>query len=252
MASGIIDTRVEPSFSLRERVMHEFPDDFRALVFGASGGIGAALIKALSARSGSQQIIALSRASQPAFDLLDEASLADAAQVLKDTGPFDLIFDATGALEINGAGPEKSIKAIAPDVMARQFAINAIGPALIIKHFVPLLRKDRPAVLASLSAKVGSIGDNRLGGWISYRAAKAALNQIIHTAAIEVARTHPQACLVALHPGTVRTRLSEKWNGNHPTVSAEEAAENLVSVIASLTAADSGQFIAYDGSRLHW
>lgn len=232
--------------------MASFPADFKVLIFGASGGIGSALIGQLAELLPSEQIFGLSRRSNPGFDLLDEQSLALCAVDLKASGPFDWIIDATGALEIDNVGPEKSIKAIDPVAMARQFAVNAIGPALIIKHFVPLLRKDRAAVLASLSAKVGSIGDNRLGGWISYRAAKAALNQIIHTASIEVARTHPLACLVALHPGTVKTRLSEKWQGNHPSVPAEEAALHLLTVMSHLKATDTGGFFAYDGHPLPW
>lgn len=232
--------------------MVSFPADFKVLVFGASGGIGSALVDRLSIYLPSGQIFGISRQSNPGFDLLDEASIAHCAGLLKSKGPFDWIIDATGALEIDNVGPEKSIKAIDPVVMAKQFAINAIGPALIIKHFVPLLSKERTAVLASISAKVGSIGDNRLGGWISYRSAKAALNQIIHTASIEVARTHPLACLVALHPGTVKTRLSEKWQGNHPSVPPEEAADHLLTVMSNVTAADTGGFLGYDGRPIPW
>jgi len=219
-------------------MMTRYPSDYKAIVFGSTGGIGSALIAELAEHIPANRLFGLSRASAPSFDLLDEATMANAAAALKEAGPFDLIFDATGALEIDGVGPEKSIKAIDPVVMAKQFAINAIGPAMIIKHFAPLLRKDRTAVLASLSAKVGSIGDNRLGGWISYRSAKAALNQIIRTTSIEIARTHPLACVVALHPGTVKTRLSEKWQGNHPSVSASQSAEHLLAVVANLSAID--------------
>ena len=232
--------------------MAHYPDDYKAIIFGSNGGIGSALMTVLSRNVNSDHLFGLSRSSVPGFDLTDEVSLAHAASSLKQLGPFDMVFDATGALEIDGNGPEKSIRAIDPVVMAKQFAINAIGPALIIKHFVPLLRKDRTAVLASLSAKVGSIGDNRLGGWISYRSAKAALNQIIRTASIEIARTHPLACVVALHPGTVQTRLSEKWQGNHPSITAAQSAEYLLGVVANLSAVDSGRFVAYDGQQLLW
>ena len=232
--------------------MLQYPADFKAVIFGSTGGLGSALMARLSELIAADHIFGLSRSSNPPFDLLDEASIAQAAASLKGSGPFDLIFDATGALEIDGIGPEKSIRAIDPVVMAKQFAVNAIGPAMIVKHFAPLLRKDRTAVLASLSAKVGSIGDNRLGGWISYRSAKSALNQVIHTASIEIARTHPLACLVALHPGTVQTRLSEKWQSNHPSIPASQSAEYLLQVVANLSVIDSGSFIAYDGSRLPW
>ncbi|MEM7236650.1 MAG: SDR family oxidoreductase [Pseudomonadota bacterium] len=178
---------------------------------------------------------------------------ADAALAAMD-GPFDLVFDATGALRIGRDTPEKKLAAIEAEAMARQFAINAIGPALMFKHYERLLPVDRPSVMATLSARVGSIGDNGLGGWISYRAAKAALNQIVRTAAIEIARKRPQAVCAALHPGTVQTRLSVPVTGaNAPgTVTAETAAENLLSVIAGLGPEQSGGFFAYDGSRIPW
>ena len=156
---------------------------YRALVFGASGGIGGAIVSLLERDRRCADVIGLSR--RDGFDVEDEASIAVAAVRLGEQ-EFDLLFDATGALEIDGYGPEKSLRAIDPDAMARQFAVNAIGPALILKHFVPLLPRGRRALFATLSARVGSIGDNRLGGWISYRAAKSALNQIVRTAAVEV------------------------------------------------------------------
>lgn len=219
----------------------------RALVIGASGGIGAALARALEDRGA--EVARLSRRAD-GFDLTDEASVAAAAAALP--GPWELIFDATGALEIDGRGPEKTIAAIDPAAMAAQFAVNAIGPALILKHFAPTLAPRGRSVLASLSARVGSIGDNRLGGWISYRAAKAALNQVLRTAAIEIARRRPDAVVVALHPGTVRTPLTAAYAGGHPTVAPETAAENLVGVVDRLTPAQTGGFFAWDGTRVPW
>ncbi len=217
----------------------------RVLIIGASGGIGAALSASVPAR----EIVTLSR-RENGFDLTDEGSVSKWAARL--TAPFDLIFDATGALEIDGTGPEKSVKAIDPDAMACQFAINAIGPALIFKHFMGHLPRDQRAILATLSARVGSIGDNRLGGWISYRAAKAALNQIVRTTSIELARTHKQSICVALHPGTVQTPLTKKYVGNHPAVAPVEAAQNLLAVMEKLEPSGTGGFFDWKGDVVEW
>lgn len=167
-------------------------------------------------------------------------------------GAFDLIINATGALVIDGALPEKTIKAITVDAMTAQFLVNAIGPALLLKHFVPLLPRDKRSVFASLSARVGSIGDNRLGGWMSYRAAKTAQNQIVKTASLEIARSHPYAIVVALHPGTVATRLSEPFSRGHRRVTPDDAAGNLLGVIEQLDSTQSGGFFAYDGDPIQW
>ena len=167
-------------------------------------------------------------------------------------GPFDVILDATGALQIDGHGPEKKLAAIDAAAMAAQFAVNAIGPALVLKHHDRLMPRDRRAIFATLSARVGSIGDNRLGGWVSYRAAKAALNQIVRTAAIEIARKRPQAIVVALHPGTVATPLSSPIARGRETHIPDQAASDLLQVLARLTPADSGGFFAYDGQTVPW
>ncbi|WP_316015080.1 SDR family NAD(P)-dependent oxidoreductase [Roseobacter sp. HKCCA0434] len=218
----------------------------RALVVGASGAIGAALVEALSAH---MEVTGLSR-SGDGLDLTDEASVAAAAERLRPG--FRLIFDATGALEIDGAGPEKSLDVIDPAAMAAQFALNAIGPALLLKHLAPLMAEDGPSLFASLSARVGSIGDNELGGWYSYRASKAALNQILHTAAIEIARKRPEAVVVALHPGTVTSDLTRKYLGRHPSVAPAEAAENLIRVMGGLRPAQSGGFFDWRGEVVVW
>ncbi len=214
----------------------------RSLILGATGGIGSALMAALPGAVG------LSRAD--GLDWLDPS--AAEATLLNVSGPFDLIFDATGALEIDGNGPEKQLKAIDADAMARQFAVNAIGPALILKHHKHLLAHQGRAIIATLSAPVGSIEDNRLGGWISYRAAKAALNQIVKTASIEIARWNPDAIVVALHPGTVATELSPRFAGNRDTFTPAQATARLLSALEGLTPADTGGFFAYDGSRIPW
>ncbi|WP_276120627.1 SDR family NAD(P)-dependent oxidoreductase [Pararhizobium qamdonense] len=224
---------------------------YKATIIGSTGGIGHALADVLEEDPNCAVVVRLSR-SQTGFDLGDEASIERAAAGIKDAhGDMDLVFDATGALEIDGTGPEKSLRAIDPAVMARQFAVNAIGPALILKHFSPLMPRARRALLATLSARVGSIGDNRLGGWISYRAAKAALNQIVKTASIEIARTHPQAIVTALHPGTVATALTAPFRHGE-AIAPIDAARQLLGVLDHLQSASTGGFFAYDGQAVDW
>lgn len=219
----------------------------RGLVIGASGGIGRALGAALAGQG--VEVTGLSR-SADGFDVTDEASVMAGLAALG--GEFDLVFVATGALEIGAHRPEKTLRTVEPAQLAAQFALNAMGPVLVLKHALRLLPKDRPARFAALSARVGSIGDNGLGGWYSYRAAKAGLNQLLHTAAIEVARSHRQAVVALLHPGTVATRFTEKYVGTHPTVTPEVAAANLLSVLGGLTPADSGGFFDATGARVPW
>lgn len=218
----------------------------KALVIGASGGIGSALVQALALRG--VDVTGLSR-SQDGLDVTCEDSIRAA---LAGLGPFDMVLIATGALEIGPHRPEKALKQITAQAMVAQFALNTIGPALILKHVLPLVPRDRRTVIAALSARVGSISDNRAGGWHSYRASKAALNQIIRGAAIELARSHPQAICVALHPGTVATRFTEKYLGRHPAVAPADAAENLLSVLDGLAAEHSGQFFDWAGKAVPW
>ncbi|MEA1072848.1 SDR family NAD(P)-dependent oxidoreductase [Sphingomonas sp. LY160] len=223
----------------------------KSIVIGASGGIGAALASALKSRG--DDVIALSRSSSPAVDYDQPDSVAASAEELRATTPFDRIVVATGVLHGDGVQPEKSLRAIEAEALDRYFRINATGPALVIRHFVGLLPRDRRAVFVVLSARVGSIGDNRLGGWIGYRASKAALNQIVRTAAIELARTHPQAILVGLHPGTVDTPLSAPFQRNlseGQLLDADDSAARLLAVLDALTPADSGGCFAPDGSRI--
>jgi NAD(P)-dependent dehydrogenase (short-subunit alcohol dehydrogenase family) len=226
-----------------------FNTNTRALIVGASGGIGRAVTLALGDICGPSGVITASR-SADGLEITDEASVREFSAGLD--GRFDLILIATGALELDGQGPEKTIMAMTPEALRAQFDINALGPALLIKHLHAFLPDDRRGVIAVLSARVASIGDNRLGGWISYRASKAALNQIVHTAAIEIARRRSQAICVALHPGTVRTSLTRKYVGNNPAVGPEEAASNLLGVLDGLVLADSGGFFDWRGDRIVW
>jgi NAD(P)-dependent dehydrogenase (short-subunit alcohol dehydrogenase family) len=233
-------------------------DDGLVLLVGAHGGIGQALHAALAARWGAGQVMALSRHSEPSLDLLDEASIARAAQAVSkasnETGrPLRLVIDATGFLHGLGFEPEKALRQLDPAHMAHAYAINAIGPALLMKHMLPLLPREGHSVFATLSAKVGSIGDNRLGGWHSYRASKAALNQFVRTAAIELQRSKPQALCVALHPGTVDTGLSQPFAKTGLQVrTPAEAAQRLLGVIGGLQAGSSGGFFDSEGLPLPW
>lgn len=219
----------------------------RALVVGASGGIGAALVARLEGEGA--EVTALSR-SGDGLDVTDEGTVA--AVLGRLSGAYDLVVVATGALSIGGEPPEKTLKSLEAGRLAAQFALNAVGPALVLKHALRLLPRDRRAAFAVLSARVGSIGDNRAGGWYGYRAAKAALNQLVRTASVEVARSHPKAVVVALHPGTVATPLTERYLGRHPSVSPEVSADNLLRVVSHLTHEDTGRFFDWAGREIPW
>ena len=222
----------------------------RALVVGSSGGIGRALVEALERRD--VAVAGLSRRDD-GFDLLDEASIVAAVAALPPDVAPRLVVIATGLLQDAHLSPEKNIRDLDAARLARSFAVNAIGPALVAKHVLPLLPRAGRSVFAVLSARVGSIADNRRGGWYGYRASKAALNQLVRTLAIETRRTRPDAIIVALHPGTVDTGLSAPFLGTSrpPKVfNAEEAAGHLLDVIDGLTVEDSGGFFAWDGSQI--
>jgi NAD(P)-dependent dehydrogenase (short-subunit alcohol dehydrogenase family) len=231
--------------------MNTFPDGFRALIIGASGGIGAAFVDALTENSRCGQVLGLHRHSNPAIDFDDEASVAAAAAELARQPKFHLIINATGVLHAPGAMPEKKLGDLNYAQLMDTFRINTFGPALVLRHFTPLLDPER-SVLAVLSAKVGSIEDNRLGGWYSYRASKAALNMLIKTAAIEVKRSKPEAVLVSLHPGTVNSKLSQPFRGAEIGRPAAVAAQDMLRVINQLKPADTGGFYTYDGKVLPW
>lgn len=241
-------------------MLPSLPRPCRAAVIGASGGIGGALVRALAdARLSTlhalsrRPVAATERIEPGAIDLLDEGSIAAAARALARDVPLRLVVAATGVLHDGVLQPEKTMRSLDADHLARGFALNTIGPALLAKHLIPLLPRSGRSVFAVLSARVGSIGDNRLGGWYGYRAQKAALNQVVRTLAVEVRRTHPETVVVALHPGTVATGLSAPFRGNVGTeklFTPEEAARHLIDVVEGLTPADSGGFFAWDGQPI--
>jgi NAD(P)-dependent dehydrogenase (short-subunit alcohol dehydrogenase family) len=223
----------------------------KAIVIGASGGIGSALAAAIEASGG--EVVRLSRHSEVPLDIRDDASIESAALQLSERGPFDLLIIATGLLHAPDVAPEKALRDIDGAALDRLFRINATGPALVLRHFVPLMRQNARSVIAALSARVGSIGDNRIGGWVGYRAAKAALNQIIRTISIELKRTHSAAIIVGLHPGTVDTDLSAPFQRNVPSdrlFTPDQAAALLLDVIERLTPDDSGHCLDWAGKRI--
>lgn len=229
--------------------MASLPEGYRALVIGASGGIGAAFAATIEQDTRCGLLQRLSRRVD-GLDITDEKSVE--ARALKVEGDLHLILCATGALTIDGVGPEKSLKQLSPEAMMKQFALNALGNALLLKHFSPKLARRERSIFAVLSARVGSIGDNRLGGWISYRASKAALNQIVRTASIEVARTHPASLVVALHPGTVATSLTQDYAAGRERMQPLESAGKMLSVLDGLGEDQTGKFFAYDGTPVEW
>jgi len=233
--------------------LESFPRSGVAVVFGAGGGIGGALVEALRATDAFAQVVAFSRGTTPPIDLLDEASLERAAVLAAGLGELRLVFDATGFLHDEHQRPEKSWRQLDAVKLARSFALNAIGPALIMKHVLPRLPVSGKAVFATLSARVGSIGDNKLGGWYSYRASKAALNQLVRTAAVELTRRSRSALCVALHPGTVATGLSAPFDATGLEVhSPEAAARNLLAVVDQLAAEATGGFFDWRGQSVPW
>lgn len=241
-----------------------FAEGFEACVIGASRGIGAALVEALLAR-GAGRVWAASRHAAEAgdprvrslrLDVTDEAALAAAATAIAaETPRLSLAIHTPGLLQDAVIRPERRLAELNLEALQRSFAVNAFGPVLAAKHLLPLLQHGERAVFASLSARVGSIGDNRLGGWYSYRAAKAAQNQLLRTAAIESARRHPALVVCTLHPGTVATALSAPFRGAvkpETLFTPERAAGHLLDVIEGLGPADSGGFFAWDGSAIPW
>lgn len=241
-----------------------FHEPANVVVVGASGGIGSAACELLAADPRIGHVFALSRSnsavagdhiSSAPIDIENEESVAQAAAAIGDT-PLDVVLVLSGLLHAgDDVQPERRLSELDPAAMRKVFAVNAIGPAIVAKHFLPMLRRQGKSVFGALSARVGSVGDNRLGGWASYRASKAALNQFIKTLSIEQARKRKESILVALHPGTVDTSLSKPFTGRTPAdklFTAEQSAACLLNVIDGLTPDDTGGFFAWDGSPIEY
>lgn len=217
-----------------------------ALVIGASGGVGAAVVNELQDRG--VTVTSLSRTSE-GLDVTDEESVAKALEGVEDE--MDLVFVATGGLISHRDAPEKSLSDLGEDELIEQVKLNALGPALILKHWKDRIPRKSRFVFAALSARVGSIGDNHLGGWYSYRTSKAALNALLHGAAVEIARSRKQAIILCLHPGTVATDFTVNYP-DHDKVSPATSAKNLIDVIEGLEPDQTGQFFDYAGERIEW
>ena len=227
------------------------PKPFRALIIGSSGTIGSAFMELLEASPDCEAVWGLSRNSAQPINYQDLGTIESAAASLIQEGPFQLIINTIGVLHSEHWMPEKKLDDLNAEQLQILMQTNAIGPGLTIKHFSKLL-DPAGSVMATLSAKVGSIEDNRLGGWFSYRASKAALNMLIKTASIEFARTKPNTALVALHPGTVNSRLSKPFKGEQIGRPALDAASDMLAVLLSLQKTDSGIFLSYSGEKLPW
>ncbi len=228
------------------------PPRYKALIIGASGAIGNAFVQHLQSDLNCGEVISLSRATTPRFDLEDPQSIENISSNIAHRGPFHLIIDATGALTIDGTGPEKALSRLEPQALQRSFAINAIGPALLLKQLAPMLANG-DAIYAKLSARVGSIADNKKGGWYGYRASKAALNMLLQTAAIELQRRNPNLRIVALQPGTVRSRLSQPFEAGVPQLlEPGESVAGMMQAMFSLSAKAGAHFIDYRGEAIPW
>jgi NAD(P)-dependent dehydrogenase (short-subunit alcohol dehydrogenase family) len=227
-----------------------------ALVIGSGGGIGAAMLAQLQSDTNFAQGLGLSRSTEVSINYFDESSIAKAAQSVASLCAASnlqlrLLVVATGFLHGEQGQPERSFSNLDAAYLSQVFQINTLGPALVMKHFLPLLPKTGRCVAGFISAKVGSISDNALGGWYGYRASKAALNQLVKTAAIELTRRNKDSICVSLHPGTVATALSEPFAKTGLNVRpAAEAASDLLAVLAGLKPADTGCLIDYQGQKL--
>lgn len=240
-----------------------FGTDLNVAVIGAGGGIGGALADAIKASPGVARVFALSRSQLRAderttrvqIDLESEDSIAvAAAEVARLAGDLHLVIVATGILhDGDGLRPEKSWTALTGPAMEKAFRINTVGPTLVAKHFLPLMARNRKSAFAALSARVGSISDNQLGGWHAYRASKAALNMVLRTLSIELTRRNPTALCVGLHPGTVDTALSEPFQSGVPQAKLfppAVSARHLLNVLETSTSEDSGYLYGWDGNRI--
>ena len=239
------------NISFVQNTMTTLPSTFRALIIGSSGAIGSALVTELQNNPLCSVVVGIHRHSTPAIDYANMESIESAADTLLEQAPFHLIINTIGMLHTESSMPEKRLADLNHEQFNLLLQTNTIGPAMTIKYFSKLLDPNG-SLFATISAKVGSISDNRLGGWYSYRTSKAALNMFIKTAAIELSRSKPNAVIVALHPGTVNSNLSKPFRGEEIGRSPQDAAYDLISVLSGLTPSDSGSFITYSGERLPW
>lgn len=233
-----------------------FDADYKALVLGASGAIGSGFVQAFQADPRCVHVQAVSRSDASGFgsgfDLLDPKSIEQRALMCKALGPYQVIVDATGALTIEGIGPEKSLAQLDSSALMRNFEINAVGPVLALRHFAPLLASG-PCIYAKLSARVGSISDNQKGGWYGYRASKAALNMLLQTAAIELQRKNPQLRVVALQPGTVKSALSKPFAGNvSHLLEPHDSVAGMLAALKGLSPKSGAHFVDYRGEGIAW
>lgn len=229
-----------------------FDTEYKALVIGASGAIGSAFVEAFQSDSNCSGVELVARSLSGGFDLLDEESIQQQAAVCRSAGPYHVIIDATGALTMDGVGPEKSLASLRQDTLMRNFQVNAVGPVLVLRHFAPLLAAG-PSIYAKLSARVGSISDNKKGGWYGYRASKAALNMLLQTAAIELQRRNPELRIVALQPGTVRSALSQPFSGSvSHLLEPSESVAGMLAALKTLTPKPGAHFVDYKGQSIDW
>ena len=231
--------------------MKSLQKNFRALVLGSSGSIGSAFLSALTSDENCGGVEHMSRKNNPPFDLTDEAAIEQSLLSVKTKGPFELIIDATGALTINGHGPEKSLQALKASNLTQSLWVNCIGPSILLKNLVPFLSKER-CIYAKLSARVGSITDNKLGGWYSYRSSKAAFNVILQTAAIEHKRKNSNSVFVALQPGTVASSLSSPFVDPTGALTPQDSVIQMLNAIDQLAPASGAHFIDYKGQKIAW
>lgn len=258
--------------SSRTNLLNGLTEPARVLVLGATGGIGLALTRQLLAHPAVAHVTAAARGSGLSEDLAAlalqyPATLTIATADITQANDLQalaaglaeprlhLVINATGLLHQEDLAPEKSLAAISTSNLQQVFAVNAYGPVLLAQAMLPLMRHGAAAVFASLSARVGSIGDNRLGGWYAYRAAKAAQNQLLKTVSIECRRTHPHLSVQLLHPGTVDSGLSRPFQravASEKLFEPARAAKQLLTVIATATPQNSGRFVAWDGTEVPW
>jgi NAD(P)-dependent dehydrogenase (short-subunit alcohol dehydrogenase family) len=230
-----------------------FDAPYKALVVGAHGAIGQAFVQALVRDQNCKHVASISRSTHPGFDLRDEHAIAHWAQVCREEGPFQIIIDATGALMVEGVQPEKSLASLEHAQLMKNFEINAVGPILVLRHFSALLAAKGPTIYAKLSARVGSISDNKKGGWYGYRSAKAALNMLLQTAGIELQRKNPALQVVALQPGTVKSNLSRPFLASVPEFLEPDASvAGMLKALKNLKPKQGAHFIDYKGASIDW